>query len=72
MKKKSESLANEISYNQAILIEREHGIQQMQATMMEINEIFKDIDVIVGEQGDFVGTHSDKQHCTFKMLFRFY
>lgn len=49
-KMQERQLVNEISYNQALIIEREHGIQEIQAAMNEINTIFKDIGTLVTEQ----------------------
>jgi syntaxin 7 len=49
-KMQERQLVNEISYNQALIIEREHGIQEIQAAMNEINTIFKDIGMLVTEQ----------------------
>lgn len=53
-----ERLSNEISYNQAMIIDREKGIQEMQNTMNEISEILKDVGIIVVEQGNMLGTAS--------------
>lgn len=49
-KSQERQLVNEISYNQALIIEREHGIQEIQAAMNEVNSIFKDIGTLVTEQ----------------------
>ncbi|XP_022717498.1 syntaxin-22-like isoform X2 [Durio zibethinus] len=51
---------NEIAFNEAIIDERELGIQEIQQQIGEVNEIFKDLAVLVHEQGtiiDDIGTH---------------
>lgn len=53
-------LDNEIVFNEAIIEEREQGIQEIQQQIGEVNEIFKDLAVLVHEQGamiDDIGTH---------------
>ena len=46
---------NEIVFNEAIIEEREHGIQEIQQQIGEVNEIFKDLAVLVHEQGAIIG-----------------
>lgn len=48
-------LDNEIAFNEAIIEEREHGIQEIQQQIGEVNEIFKDLAVLVHEQGTIIG-----------------
>lgn len=48
-------LDSEISFNEAIIEEREQGIQEIQHTIGEVNEIFKDLAVLVHEQGTMIG-----------------
>ncbi|KAB2000457.1 hypothetical protein ES319_D12G233100v1 [Gossypium barbadense] len=53
-------LDNEIAFNEAIIEERDQGIQEIQQQIGEVNEIFKDLAVLVHEQGtmiDDIGTH---------------
>ncbi|PPS01074.1 hypothetical protein GOBAR_AA19578 [Gossypium barbadense] len=52
-------LDNEIAFNEAIIEEREQGIQEIQQQIGEVNEIFKDLAVLVHEQGTMIdiGTH---------------
>ncbi|GKV10664.1 hypothetical protein SLEP1_g21997 [Rubroshorea leprosula] len=53
-------LDNEIAFNEAIIEEREQGIQEIQQHIGEVNEIFKDLAVLVHEQGamiDDIGSH---------------
>ncbi|XP_057489346.1 syntaxin-22-like isoform X1 [Actinidia eriantha] len=44
-------LGNEISFNEAIIDEREQGIRDIQDQIGQANEIFKDLAVLVHEQG---------------------
>lgn len=48
-------LDNEIVFNEAIIEEREQGIQEIQQQIGEVNEIFKDLAVLVHEQGAMIG-----------------
>ncbi|XP_024045995.1 syntaxin-22-like [Citrus clementina] len=53
-------LDNEIAFNEAIIEERELGIQEIQQQIGEVNEVFKDLAVLVHEQGtiiDDIGSH---------------
>ncbi|EEF34716.1 syntaxin-22 isoform X1 [Ricinus communis] len=53
-------LDNEIAFNEAIIDEREQGIQEIHQQIGEVNEIFKDLAVLVHEQGamiDDIGSH---------------
>ncbi|CAN6458081.1 unnamed protein product [Victoria cruziana] len=45
---------NEIAFNEAIIEEREQGIQEIQQQIGEVNEIFKDLAVLVHEQGALI------------------
>lgn len=44
-------LGNEIAFNEAIVEEREQGIRDIQEQIGETNEIFKDLAILVYEQG---------------------
>lgn len=44
-------LENEVSFNEAIIEERDQGIKEIQNQISEVNEIFKDLAVLVNEQG---------------------
>lgn len=48
-------LDNEIAFNEAIIDERELGIQEIHQQIGEVNEIFKDLAVLVHEQGVMIG-----------------
>ncbi|EOA21308.1 hypothetical protein CARUB_v10001665mg [Capsella rubella] len=49
-------LDNEITFNEAIIEEREQGIREIQEQIGEVNEIFKDLAVLVNDQGIIIGT----------------
>ncbi|XP_028754640.1 syntaxin-22-like [Neltuma alba] len=58
-------LDNEIGFNEAIIEERDHGIQEIQQQIGEVNEIFKDLAVLVHEQGgmiDDIGSNIEASH----------
>ncbi|KAL9246951.1 hypothetical protein vseg_020429 [Gypsophila vaccaria] len=58
-------LDNEISFNEAIIEEREQGIQEIQNQIGEVNEIFKDLAVLVHDQGvmiDDIGSNLENAH----------
>ncbi|KAI5078757.1 hypothetical protein GOP47_0006428 [Adiantum capillus-veneris] len=44
-------LENEIVFNEALIEERDQGIREIQQQIGEVNEIFKDLAVLVHEQG---------------------
>uniref|UniRef100_A0A0C9S859 TSA: Wollemia nobilis Ref_Wollemi_Transcript_5736_1229 transcribed RNA sequence n=1 Tax=Wollemia nobilis TaxID=56998 RepID=A0A0C9S859_9CONI len=44
-------LENEVVFNEAIIDERDQGIKEIQQQIGEVNEIFKDLAVLVHEQG---------------------
>ena len=48
-------LDNEIVFNEAIIEERDQGIQEIQHQITEVNEIFKDLAVLVHDQGGMIG-----------------
>ncbi|KAJ8448414.1 hypothetical protein Cgig2_022042 [Carnegiea gigantea] len=58
-------LDNEITFNEAIIEEREQGIQEIQQQIGEVNEIFKDLAVLVHDQGaviDDIGSNLENAH----------
>lgn len=58
-------LDNEISFNEAIIEERDQGIQEIQQQIGEVNEIFKDLAVLVHDQGamiDDIGSNVENAH----------
>jgi hypothetical protein len=48
-------LDNELSFNEAMIEEREQGIREVQEQIGQANEIFKDLAVLVHEQGVVIG-----------------
>lgn len=48
-------LENEITFNDAIIEEREQGIKEVQQQISEVNEIFKDLADLVHVQGAMIG-----------------
>ncbi|KAL9230671.1 hypothetical protein vseg_005992 [Gypsophila vaccaria] len=58
-------LDNEITFNEAIIEERDQGIQEIQHQIGEVNEIFKDLAVLVHDQGvmiDDIGSNLENAH----------
>lgn len=58
-------LDNDISFNEAIIEEREQGIHEIQQQIGEVHEIFKDLAVLVHEQGtmiDDIGSNIEGAH----------
>ena len=49
---------SELAYNEAVIEERAQGIQEIQQQIMEVNEIFQDLAVLVKEQGGMIGEYS--------------
>lgn len=66
---------NEISLNEAIIEERDEGIREIQQQIGEVNEIFKDLAVLVHEQGTMIddvssnigNAHSATEQATFQI-----
>ena len=52
--KEDMAIQNEIAYNQALIQDREQSIQEIESTMGEVHEIFRDLAITVEEQRDFV------------------
>ncbi|XP_074557656.1 syntaxin-22-like isoform X2 [Curcuma longa] len=58
-------LDNEIVFNEAIIEEREQGIKEIQQQIGQVNEIFKDLAVLVNDQGiviDDINSHIENSH----------
>jgi hypothetical protein len=49
-------LENETVFNEAVIEEREQGISEIHQQIGEVNEIFKDLAVLVHEQGYMIGS----------------
>lgn len=55
-------MANETSLNEAIIEEREQGIREIQMQIGEVNEIFRDLALLVSEQGGLIGQSTLTSH----------
>eukprot|EP00124_Ichthyophonus_hoferi_P005493 Ihof_evm2s811 gene=Ihof_evmTU2s811 len=44
-------LDNEIDYNEAVIMEREEGIERIHSEVFQVNEMFRDLGCMVHEQG---------------------
>jgi syntaxin 7 len=55
-------LTNEISYNQALIQEREQGIAEIETAMAEVHEIFCDLGLLVSDQQGLVGNQKWFKH----------
>lgn len=53
-------LDNEVAFNAAIADERDQGIQEIQQQIGDVNEIFKDLAVLVDKQGLVIGMITTK------------
>ncbi len=49
-------LENETVFNEAVIEEREQGIHEIHQQIGEVNEIFKDLAVLVHEQGYMISS----------------
>ncbi|KAK6926175.1 Target SNARE coiled-coil homology domain [Dillenia turbinata] len=59
------ALENEIVYSEAIIEEREQGIQEIQVQIGEVNEMFNDLAVLVHDQGvviDDISSNVERSH----------
>lgn len=66
---------NEIVFNESIIEEREQGIKEIQHQISEVNEIFKDLAVLVHEQGVMIGKPcviNNNYHFFFKSFLAFF
>ncbi|KAE8734539.1 hypothetical protein F3Y22_tig00000764pilonHSYRG00265 [Hibiscus syriacus] len=48
-------LDNEIGFNEAMIDEREQGIREIEEQIGQVNDIFKDLAVLVHDQGVVIG-----------------
>jgi len=48
---KMEMMGNQIDYSTSLITEREDAIKEIESTMLEVNEIYKDLSTLVVEQG---------------------
>ncbi len=56
VEKKTMKLENETVFNEAVIEEREQGIREIHQQIGEVNEIFKDLAVLVHEQGYMISS----------------
>eukprot|EP00051_Salpingoeca_urceolata_P034746 m.26521 g.26521 ORF g.26521 m.26521 type:complete len:292 (-) comp8252_c0_seq1:25-900(-) len=71
-----EQLDEQIEYNEAVIVEREQGIRELESQMTEINSIFQDLGTLVHEQGhvldnieaNMTTTQDNVQHGTEELV----
>jgi hypothetical protein len=49
------NLEADLDYNEALIVEREEGIRDIQGQILEVHETFKDLAQLVQEQGSSIG-----------------
>ena len=54
---------NELEYRQAIIEERDEGIEAIQHSIGEVNEIFQDLAVLIDQQGGQIGAFETQAGC---------
>jgi hypothetical protein len=58
------SLQRELEFEHEMLLEREHRIQQIEADILDVNQIMRELGAMVHEQGDTISKwrhrHSEK------------
>jgi syntaxin 16 len=54
-----EGFTDEIILNESIIRERTEGIKEIQRAIYDVNEIFRDLGILVGEQGNLLGRIED-------------
>ena len=52
---------NELEYRQAIIEERDEGIEAIQHSIGEVNEIFQDLAVLIDQQGGQIGASNARR-----------
>lgn len=58
-------LDNEIAFNEAMIEERDQGIREIEEQIGQANEIFRDLAVLVHEQGVIIGKMLTKRWSCF-------
>lgn len=53
------ALDNEVDFNESLIEDREKGIKEIENTVIEVNEIFKDLALILSDQGDMLNSIAD-------------
>ena len=51
-------MMDQMQHNQAMIREREEGMKEIESTMQEVNDIFRDLATLVHDQGHQLGTTS--------------
>eukprot|EP00879_Flechtneria_rotunda_P020743 GHRR01021833.1.p2 GENE.GHRR01021833.1~~GHRR01021833.1.p2 ORF type:complete len:103 (+),score=28.27 GHRR01021833.1:413-721(+) len=49
-------MGNTIAFQEALIEERDHGIQEIQRQIGEVNEMFQDLAVLINDQGQQLQT----------------
>jgi hypothetical protein len=64
------SLQRELEFEREMLLEREHRVQQIEADILDVNEIMRELGAMVHEQGDTISKWRHYQ--SEQILFRRY
>jgi predicted PurR-regulated permease PerM len=67
-----QQLLREVDQRHRIIEEREKGIQHIEKTIVEVNQIYQDLAFLIGEQGAMIGaccTLLSVAICKFRYLF---
>lgn len=44
-------MENDLNFSEALIVEREQGIKEIEKSVHDVNDIFKDLAVLIGDQG---------------------
>jgi len=55
---------NMVQYNENLIAERHNDVQQIEKDVLEINDIFRDLAVMIDDQGEKIGM----SHCTHHVM----
>eukprot|EP00027_Filamoeba_sp_ATCC50430_P015914 CAMPEP_0168573836 /NCGR_PEP_ID=MMETSP0413-20121227/18750_1 /TAXON_ID=136452 /ORGANISM="Filamoeba nolandi, Strain NC-AS-23-1" /LENGTH=207 /DNA_ID=CAMNT_0008607119 /DNA_START=280 /DNA_END=900 /DNA_ORIENTATION=- len=47
-------IQNQLDFNEALIVDRDQGIREIEKTVVEVNEIFRDLSKLVIEQGQMI------------------
>lgn len=64
---KQKNLRENLEFEQGMLVEREQRVQQIEADVLDVNEIMRDLATLINIQGEQIG----KLLATFSFLIRF-
>merc|ERR1711871_428272 len=59
-RQEQEQLGNEMDFNEGIIEERADGLREIEGQMAQVNEIFKDLALLVHEQGETIDTIAEQ------------